>query len=58
MDTLSLTGIGFIHAVSPINNVAMLLSTIVGITIGCLPGLFAAMGVALLLPLPPSAAVC
>ena len=41
---------GFMHAISPINLLAMLASTIVGIAIGCLPGLSAAMGVALLLP--------
>ncbi len=49
-DTLALMGAGFVHAIAPVNLLAMLLSTIVGITIGCLPGLSAAMGVALLLP--------
>lgn len=49
-DTLALMAAGFMHAISPINLLAMLASTIVGITIGCLPGLSAAMGVALLLP--------
>ena len=48
--TLALMGAGFVHAIAPVNLLAMLLSTIVGITIGCLPGLSAAMGVALLLP--------
>ena len=49
-DTLALMAAGFLHAITPINLLAMLASTIVGITIGCLPGLSAAMGVALLLP--------
>lgn len=55
--TLSLMGAGFVNALSPINLLAMALSTGLGIVIGCLPGLSAAMGVALLLPmtfsLPP-----
>lgn len=50
LETLSLMGAGFIHALSPINLLAMIASTALGITIGCLPGLSAAMGVALLLP--------
>lgn len=50
LETLSLMGAGFIHACSPINLLAMIASTALGITIGCLPGLSAAMGVALLLP--------
>lgn len=50
MDTLTLMGMGFVHALSPINVLAMFASTAVGVTIGCLPGLSAAMGVALLLP--------
>ena len=50
MDTLSLMGAGFLHAMSPLNLFAMALATAVGVTIGCLPGLSAAMGVALLLP--------
>ena len=49
-DTLSLMGSGFIHALTPLNLLAMFLSTALGVTIGCLPGLSAAMGVALLLP--------
>ena len=51
LDTISLMGAGFIHALSPINLIAMFVSTALGITIGCLPGLSAAMGVALLLPI-------
>lgn len=35
-DTLALMAAGFMHAISPINLLAMLASTIVGITIGCL----------------------
>lgn len=50
MDTLGLMGAGFINAISPFNLLAMALATAVGVTIGCLPGLSAAMGVALLLP--------
>ena len=49
-DTLALVSQGLINALSPVNLLAMLLATIVGIVIGCLPGLSAAMGVALLLP--------
>ncbi len=50
METLALMGAGFIHAFTPINLLAMILATGLGVTIGCLPGLSAAMGVALLLP--------
>ncbi len=50
METLTLMGMGFVHALSPVNLFAMFASTAVGVTIGCLPGLSAAMGVALLLP--------
>ncbi|MBQ9406275.1 MAG: tripartite tricarboxylate transporter permease [Desulfovibrio sp.] len=50
MDTLSLMGMGFVHALGPVNILAMLASTAIGVSIGCLPGLSAAMGVALLLP--------
>jgi putative tricarboxylic transport membrane protein len=50
LDTLSLMGAGFVHALTPINLLAMFLSTAFGVSIGCLPGLSAAMGVALLLP--------
>lgn len=51
LETLSLMGAGFVNALSPINIAAMFLSTALGVTIGCLPGLSAAMGVALLLPI-------
>lgn len=50
METLSLMGAGFVNAVTPINLFAMVLATAFGVSIGCLPGLSAAMGVALLLP--------
>ncbi len=42
---------GFLNAIMPINLVASVLSVAVGIIIGSLPGLSAAMGVALLIPL-------
>ena len=50
LETLSLMGMGFVHALSPVNLLFMCAATAVGVTIGCLPGLSAAMGVALLLP--------
>lgn len=50
IETLGLMGMGFVNALSPTNLMAMFLSTALGITIGALPGLSAAMGVALLLP--------
>ncbi len=50
LETIQLMGAGFIHALSPINLIAMVLATGLGVAIGCLPGLSAAMGVALLLP--------
>ncbi|MBQ7585674.1 MAG: tripartite tricarboxylate transporter permease, partial [Desulfovibrionaceae bacterium] len=49
-ETFALIGAGLINALNPFNLLAMLLATILGIIIGCLPGLSAAMGVALLLP--------
>ena len=42
---------GFITALSPINLIAACVSVAIGITIGALPGLSAAMGVALLIPI-------
>lgn len=50
LETLSLMGAGFINAATPVNLIAMVLATTFGLAIGCLPGLSAAMGVALLLP--------
>ena len=44
-------GAGFINALTPINLLAIAASVTLGIVIGCLPGLSAAMGVALLLPM-------
>ncbi len=51
LETLSVMGQGFIAALSPINLLMMAGGTALGIMIGCLPGLSAAMGVALMLPL-------
>lgn len=51
LETLSLMGAGFISALTPINILAMIGGVALGIVIGCLPGLSAAMGVALMLPL-------
>lgn len=51
METLSLMGAGFFNALSPMNLLLMSVATAVGVAIGCLPGLSAAMGVALLLPI-------
>ena len=50
-ETLGLMGTGFLHALSLTNMIAGAAATLVGIIIGCLPGLSAAMGVALLLPI-------
>lgn len=51
LGTLSLMGGGFLSALTPINILAIVAGTTIGIVIGCLPGLSAAMGVALLLPM-------
>ena len=50
-ETLALMGQGFLSALTPINLLAMAGGVALGIIIGCLPGLSAAMGVALMLPL-------
>lgn len=42
---------GFMTALTPLNIVASIVSVAIGITIGALPGLSAAMGVALLIPI-------
>ena len=42
---------GFFNAIMPVNILAMLLSVTIGIIIGALPGLSAAMGVALIIPI-------
>ena len=51
LETLALMGQGFLNALVPVNILAMAAGTTIGIVIGCLPGLSAAMGVALLLPM-------
>lgn len=51
IETLQYMAAGFGSALTPINLLAMLGGTALGIVIGCLPGLSAAMGVALMLPL-------
>ena len=51
LDTLALMGNGFVNALYPVNILAMCVGVTIGIVIGCLPGLSAAMGVALLLPM-------
>ena len=51
LDTLQLMGQGFVNALSFVNILAMAGGVALGIIIGCLPGLSAAMGVALMLPL-------
>lgn len=51
IETLSLMGAGFVNALSITNLLYAALGTAIGIVIGCLPGLSAAMGVALLLPM-------
>ena len=50
-ETLILMANGFINALYPVNILAMAVGVTIGIVIGCLPGLSAAMGVALLLPM-------
>ena len=51
LETLGLMGAGFINALTPINLLMMAAGVALGIIIGCMPGLSAAMGVALMLPL-------
>ena len=51
LSTLSVMGQGFLHAMSPINLIMMIAGVAMGIIVGCMPGLSAAMGVALMLPL-------
>ena len=50
-ENLMLMANGFVNALVPINLLAMIAGVTIGIVIGCLPGLSAAMGVALLLPM-------
>lgn len=42
---------GFMHSLYPVNLLVSILSVGIGLIIGCLPGLSAAMGVALLIPI-------
>ena len=51
LETLSMMGAGFLNALTPINLLMMAGGVAMGIVIGCMPGLSAAMGVALMLPL-------
>ncbi len=51
LETLSLMGAGFLNALTPINLLMMAGGVAMGIVIGCMPGLSAAMGVALMLPM-------
>ena len=51
IETFQYMAAGFGSALTPINLLAMLGGTALGIVIGCLPGLSAARGVALMLPL-------
>ena len=51
LETLGYMGAGFLSALSPINLLMMAGGVAMGIVIGCMPGLSAAMGVALMLPL-------
>ena len=51
LETLSLMGAGFLNALTPINLLMMAGGVAMGIIIGCMPGLSAAMGVALMLPM-------
>ncbi|MBR2880548.1 MAG: tripartite tricarboxylate transporter permease, partial [Oscillospiraceae bacterium] len=51
LETLASMGGGFLNALTPMNLLMMVFGVALGIIIGCLPGLSAAMGVALMLPL-------
>ena len=51
IETLQLMAAGFVNALLPMNLIMMIAGVTLGIIIGCLPGLSAAMGVALMLPL-------
>ena len=50
-NTLALMAQGFVNVLAPMNLIMMVLGVTIGVVIGCMPGLSAAMGVALLLPL-------
>lgn len=51
LDTLNLMGAGFVNAIQPVNLLMMIAGVAMGTVIGCMPGLSAAMGVALMLPM-------
>ena len=51
LETLQLMAAGLTNALLPMNLFMMIAGVTLGIVIGCLPGLSAAMGVALMLPL-------
>ena len=51
-ETLQMMGAGFLGALTPMKLLMMAFGVTIGMVIGCLPGLSAAMGVALVLPLP------
>ena len=51
LETLQMMGAGFVGALTPVNLLMMAFGVTIGMVIGCLPGLSAAMGVALVLPL-------
>ena len=51
LETLAQMGAGFINALTPLNLLMMAGGVAMGIIIGCMPGLSAAMGVALMLPM-------
>lgn len=50
-NTLALMAQGFGNALDPMNLLMMAIGVTIGVIVGCMPGLSAAMGVALLLPL-------
>lgn len=50
-NTFGLMSAGFANALMPSNLIMMIIGVTIGIVVGCMPGLSAAMGVALLLPL-------
>ena len=50
-ETLQMMGAGFLGALTPMKLLMMAFGVTIGMVIGCLPGLSAAMGVALVLPL-------
>ena len=51
-NTFGLMSAGFANALMPSNLIMMIIGVTIGIVVGCMPGLSAAMGVALLCRLP------